>query len=57
MYVVPPKKRESLSLVLPPPKARARFVGRLRNGGGVHRDQRRHNDRAAVKVRLRRGED
>ena len=56
MYITTPKKRDSMTLTIPKPKHRAVFVGRLRNGGGVHQDRRRCNDRTAVKARLRRGE-
>ena len=57
MHTITPKKKDSLVLTVPAPRPRLRFVGRMRNGGGVHQDRRRRNDRTVVKVRLRRGEE
>ena len=57
MYVTHDRKRDDLTLTIPAPRPRLRYVGRLRNGGGVHQDRRRRNDRAAVKLRLRRGDE
>ncbi len=56
MHNVVAPKQESLTLVIDAPKLRARYVGRQRNGGGIHQDQRRRNDRREIKRRLRRGE-
>ena len=57
MHTITPNKKDSLVLTVPAPRPRLRFVGRMRNGGGVHQDRRRRNDRTVVKVRLRRGEE
>jgi hypothetical protein len=56
MYLTTPKKQDAMVLTIPSPPVRLRFVGQLRNGGGVHQDRRRRNDRAEIKARLRRGD-
>jgi hypothetical protein len=57
MHVVTLKKKESMTVTIPAPRPRCAFARRLRNAGGIHQDRRRRKEKAAMKERLRRGED